>query len=316
MSVNRSYIFWGLVLVGAGVLALFDQVGQLDKFSSQTWMMVFAGVSLAALVAFGLSGWKQWGWLFPAGIFGGLAVIVGLDQAGVDGSAVGAPLFFGLMLPFAAAYLLDRQHNWWALIPGGVMLFLALATLLGDLSSDEWIGSLFLFMLAGSFLIVYLRDHKKLWALITAYVIGVVGLAPLMSIGGRDDAWFGPVLLFAIGLPFLYLYFRSPERWWAIIPGGFLILVAVVAALDVTNSIRTEMQGALTGAFVLGGGAAIFAVIWQRHHRDWARIVTLILALLAVAALFTGRYSEIFLPIAVILAGGYLLYTALRPRKV
>ena len=76
------------------------------------------------------------------------------------------------------------------------------------------------------------------------------------------------------------------------------------------------MQDALTGAFVLGGSAAIFTVIWYRHHRDWAKIVALILAFLAVASLFTGRYSEIFLPIAIILAGGYLLYTAMRPRKV
>jgi hypothetical protein len=70
-----------------------------------------------------------WGILL---IGGGLAVTIALATNNVDDAAVGSPLFFGLLLPFAAAYLTDRTKNWWALIPGGVMLFLTLVTLLVD----------------------------------------------------------------------------------------------------------------------------------------------------------------------------------------
>src|SRR5512141_2039306 len=133
MKNNRSGLFWGILLIGGGGLALAQQMGYLDQLPDSIWMWVFGFVSLVAFLSFALSGWKEWGWLFPAGIFGGLAVIVGLSTAGMNNSAVGSPLFLGLLLPFAAAYLLDRQRNWWALIPGGVMLFLALTLLLADI---------------------------------------------------------------------------------------------------------------------------------------------------------------------------------------
>ena len=103
--------------------------------------------SLIGLAAYLTSGWKDWGWLFPAGVFGGLAVIVGLAVSGYENAAIGSPLFFGLLIPFVAAYLTNRANNWWALIPGGVMLFLALVTLLVDNTSGEWVGSLFLFLI-------------------------------------------------------------------------------------------------------------------------------------------------------------------------
>ena len=94
-----------------------------------------------------MTGWTQWGWLFPTGIFGGLALIIALATNHVNSAAVGSPLFFGLLLPFAAAYLTDRTRNWWALIPGGVMLFLALTTLLVDTVGGEWIGAMVLLLI-------------------------------------------------------------------------------------------------------------------------------------------------------------------------
>ena len=316
MNVNKTSLFWGLLLIGAGILALLNRLGMPEDIPA-LWMAYLAGISVLGLIAYGMSGWKSWGWLFPAGISGAFAVIIGLDMAGFHGSAVGSPIFIGLLLPFAAAYLIDQQKNWWALIPGGIMLFLTAATLLGDVSADEWIAALFLFMVAGAFLIVYLRDHKRVWALITAYAVGVVGIAPLSSIGGREAAWLGPVLIFAIALPFLYVYFRSPGRWWAIIPGGVLTLVAVLVTLDVTRVFDIERYDALSTAFLLGGIALIFSVIWLRHQREWAKFVALVLALVAAASYFSGRYTEeIVLPIAIILVGGYLLYTAVQPRKV
>src|SRR6185436_11864633 len=171
-----------------------------------------------------------WGWLFPAGIFGGLAVTMALATSKVDSAAVGSPLFFGLLIPFAAAYLTDRTRNWWALIPGGVMLFLALTTLLVDNVGGEWIGSMFLFLIGLSFLIVYLNNRTRTWALLVAYILGVLGIAPAMASGGGDTAaYFGSVFLFAIALPFFNLYFRSADKWWAIIPAGVMTTLSVIA---------------------------------------------------------------------------------------
>lgn len=313
MNANKSSLFWGILLVGAGAMALLSQLGYLENLAAQAWTGIFAVISLAGFIDFALSGWKQWGWLFPAGIFGGLAITVWFADTGIDNPAIASPLFFGLLIPFAAAYLLDRQHNWWALIPGGVMLFLALTTILADSARGEWIGSLLLFLVAFSFLIVYLTDTRRIWALLVAYATGVIGIAPILAIGGNDAAaWFGPLFLFAVALPFLVVYFRSRERWWAVIPAGILTVLAVVSGIALLGPALSAQQGAYMSALTLGGVALVFAVLWLRHGQLWARVVTLVLAVLAIASVFLVGFSDVFWPVGLLLAGGYLLFTALR----
>lgn len=316
MNVNRSGLFWGVLLIGGGLLALAGQMGYVDALSPQMWMFVFAAISLVALISYALSGWRQWGLLFPAGVFGGLALIIALAEANVDSAAVASPLFFGLLIPFVAAYLSDRTHNWWALIPGGVMLFLALTLLFVDSSGGEWVGALFLFMIALSFLVVYLNNRIRTWALLVAYIVGVLGIAPLMATGGRDAAYFGPVFLFAVALPFFFVYFREPENWWAIIPAGSVATVAVLAALAIAGWIRNATEGGYANALLMGGLAATFAVVWLRHSRPWAKVVTISLALVGVASVLFASYSQIFWPVAIILVGVYLFFTALRRKTV
>jgi hypothetical protein len=316
MNVNRSSLFWGVLLILGGVAALAEQFGYMDRFPDSVWLWVFAALSLVGFAGYFTSGLKDWGWLFPAGVFGGLAVIVWLATSGMNEAAVGSPLFFGLLLPFAAAYLSDRSRNWWALIPGGVMLFLAFVTLGVDAMRGEWIGSLFLFLLAASFLVVYLNNHTRTWALLVAYILCVLGLAPLMASGGETAAYYGSVFLLAVALPFFLLYFRDAKNWWAVIPAGVLTTVAGLAALAIAGWIRSEAQAGYANAILMGGLAVTFAVVWLRDAKLWARAVTIILALLAVVSVFFVSYSEIFGPVALVLAGGYLLFTALRPKPI
>ncbi len=317
MNVNKSSLFWGLLLIIGGGVALAQQFGYMNQLPDSAWMWVFALISLVGLVSYLTSGLKEWGWLFPAGIFGGLAVTVALATNHVSSAAVGSPIFFGLLLPFLAAYLTDRTRNWWALIPGGIMLFLAMVTLLVDNVGGEWIGSLFLFLIALSFFVVYLNNHTRTWALLVAYIMFVLSIAPAMSSGGGDfAAYFGAVFLFAIALPFFVVYFRSPENWWAIIPAGVMTTLTIITTLAIAGWIRNAEQGGYANAILLGGIAVTFAIVWLRNEKAWAKIVMFILAALAVASVFLAAYTEIFWPVAIILAGGYLLYTAMRPKAV
>lgn len=318
MNINRSSLFWGILLIGAGVLALGAQLGYIRDLTATSWTFVFAAISLIAFVSYAMSGWTEWGWLFPAGIFGGLALTITLAANDVGTAAVASPLFIGLLIPFAAAYLTNRAQNWWALIPGGVMLFLTMVTLLVDYTpGDEWIGALLFFMVAISFLLVYLNNREHWWALLVAYITAVIGIAPLMSIGGRNAEYFGSVFLFAVALPFFVLYFRSAENWWAIIPAGAVTVVGVIATLAIAGLINDATSGARVGALLMAGLATTFSVLWLRHGMSWAKIVTILLAVMAVASAFFISYYETFWPVAFILGGLYLLYTALRkPRPV
>ena len=317
MNVNKSSLFWGVLLIGGGGLALAQQMGYLGQLPESVWMGVFALISLGAFLSYMLSGWKDWGWLFPTGVFGGLAVTVALATNNVDSAAVGSPLFFGLLIPFGAAYFTDRTRNWWALIPGALMLFLALTTLLVDNIGGEWIGSLLLFLIGLSFFVVYLNNRSHTWALLVAYIMGVLSIAPAMASGGGDTAaYFGPVFLFAVALPFLILYFRSAEYWWAIIPAGVMTTLAVIAGAAIAGWIRDEAQGGYANAVLMFGLAATFAVVWLRHAREWAKVATIILAAVAVASIFFASYTEIFWPVAIILAGAYLLFSSMRTKPV
>jgi len=315
MKVNRSSLFWGILLIVGGGVALAQQFGFMDQLPDSAWMWVFALVSLVAFVSYATSGLKEWGWLFPAGVFGGLAVTVALATNNVDSAAVGSPIFIGLLIPFVAAYLTDRSRNWWALIPGAVMFFLAMVTLLVDNTSGEWVGSLFLFMIGLSFLVVYLNNRTRTWALLVAYIMGVLSLAPAMASGGGDTAaYFGSVFLFAVALPFFILYFRSEKNWWAIIPAGVMTTLAVIAGAAIAGWIQDGNDGGFANAFLMGGLAATFAVVWLRHAKDWAKVVTFVLAALAVASVFFASFTDIFWPVALILGGAYLLYNAMRPK--
>jgi len=315
MNVNKSGLFWGLLLIIGGGVALAQQFGYMDQLPDSAWMWVFALISLVGLVSYLASGLKEWGWLFPAGIFGGLAVTVALATNNVDSAAVGSPIFFGLLIPFVAAYLTDRARNWWALIPGGIMLFLAMVTLLVDNVGGEWIGSLFLFLIGLSFLIVYLNNRTRTWALLVAYILGVLSIAPAMASGGGDmAAYFGSVFLLAIAVPFFVVYFRSIENWWAIIPAGVMTVLAVIATLGITGLIRNENEGGYANAILMGGLAVTFAIVWLRHAKEWAKVATIVLAALAVASVFFASYTEVYWPVIIILAGAYLLYNSMRPK--
>jgi hypothetical protein len=194
------------------------------------------------------------------------------------------------------------------------MVFLALVTLLVDSVGGEWVGAMFLLLIGLTFMFVFLNNRTRTWALIVAYVFGVLSIAPMLAAGGEMAAYFGPVFLFAVAVPFFVLYFRSLENWWAVIPAGALTVVAIIAAAAIAGYINDERQGGYVNAFMMGGLAATFAVIWLRHAKPWARIVTIVLGALAVGSVFFAASSQIFWPVAIILGGVYLLYTALRPR--
>jgi len=316
MKVHKSSLFWGILLIGLGGFALAQSMGYEVSQEPVFWALVFGGIGLLSLVFYLVDGFKAWGWLFPVGIFGALAFLLAMVANDVDSAAMVAPLFFGIGLPFVVAYFLDRSRNWWALIPAGAMLFFGFMMFIVDNGHDEWIGTLFLFMIALSFFAVYLNDRTRQWALLVAYILFVLSIAPAMaSFGGDVPAYFGSIFLLAVAIPFFIVYFRSSEKnWWAIIPAGVMTTLAIIATLGIAGWIRDTQTGGISNAILMGGLAATFAVIWLRHAKPWAKVVTIVLAVLGVASIFFASYGEFFWPVAFILLGAYLLYIGMRSK--
>lgn len=315
MGKKLSGIFWGVILIASGGIALAQTQGYLNNVKPGIWIGVFAGISILSLMLYFISGIRNWGMLFPAGIFGGLAFLLAMEVNNVDNPAMAAPLFFGIGAPFVVAYFLDRSKNWWALIPAGVMAFVAFVLLVVENMGGEVIGSALFFILAAAFGFVY-ATRRVLWAAIVTYVMVVLGFLPLLAMSSRPEIG-GILVLFAIALPFFIIYFRAPdEKWWALIPAGIMGTAGLMAAIALLLGLPGNgIDARIPNTIMFFGIALTFSVIWLRHHKRWALLVIVLSLFLAVTN--GGIMGEIqkYWPVLVVLAGFYLLYNSLQPRK-
>ena len=313
MYKKLSNIFWGFVLIAAGALALAQNQGYLSNTQPAIWAAVFATISFISLDFYFVAGTQNWGMLFPAGVFGALAFLLATVANGINNSAMVAPLFVGIGAPFIVAYFLDRARNWWALIPAGVMVFLTFVLLAADNLGGEFIGSALFFILAATFVTVYISRRVR-WAIIVAYVMFVLGFMPLLAISPRPELS-GIVVMFAIAIPFFVVYFRAPEqKYWALIPAGVLGAAGLVAAIVLLPGIpRNGYDERIPNAIMALGVAATFAVVGLRHHKRWAVLFSLV-ALVAAAANFSTGNFEKYWPALLVLVGFYLLFNALRTK--
>ena len=128
----------------------------------------------------------------------------------------------------------DQSRIVWGLllVVAGVLFFLQEFQVLG--SAFEYLWVVLMAAGSGAFLWIYFTKHEQWWAVIpglTLLGLTLVGLENILHImpGGN---WTGAVFLGCIGLAFWMVYLRNQEQWWAIIPGGVLVTLALVAGLD------------------------------------------------------------------------------------
>jgi hypothetical protein len=196
----------GLLLIAAGVFYLLQTLG-LFTLSQLVWG-VAAAVGAVVFIVLAVRG-QWWAWI-PGLTLLGVAGLVGLEYA-APGAAKqrGGSLFLGAIgISFWLIYLLKRAH-WWAIIPGGVLLTLAVVAgldQLGGLLS----GGVFFFGLGLTFLLVAIapnpHGHMR-WAFIPAIILVILGA--LLSAGQANATrLIGPIALIAVGGWFLFRTFR------------------------------------------------------------------------------------------------------------
>lgn len=163
------------------------------------------------------------------------------------------------------------------------------------------------------FLYVFLTNRTHWWAIIPGF--GLLGLAALIAL---DQFWprvgdvlGGTIFLGGIGLAFWVIYFLNREHWWAVIPGGVIFTVALIASLD------SLFEGAEMGGVLFLGLGLTFGLLsllpTPQGRMKWALIpaaVLLVMGLLITAA--TTGILEYLWPAALILVGLYLLFRMFR----
>jgi hypothetical protein len=182
-------IIFSVLLISVGVLILLDNLNILPiSLANENWfwLLVFGGAGLAFLAVFLNRPGENWWAIIPSFTFLGLAFVVGefLPRRLED---LGGAVFLGMLgLSFWVIFLVRREH-WWAIIPGGTLVSLAVGIIISTFTGSEVItGALLLLGLGLTFLAVYLRpypgEHRS-WPLYPAAILGTIGLLLFMGQG-------------------------------------------------------------------------------------------------------------------------------------
>jgi len=142
-----------------------------------------------------------------------------------------AGLFVFAALLFFGAFA-RTPAEWWRVIPGWMLLALAVLLVLSTLAVDQrWLGAVVFGGLALAFGHVYLSDRiGRWWALIPGgflFVLGlVIGLSAVLSV-----EWLALLLFGGLGAVFFLIFLLHRRQWWAVLPGGVLVVFAALAAV-------------------------------------------------------------------------------------
>jgi hypothetical protein len=216
---SRSSV-WALSLVLGGVILLLFNFGLLEAYAPWPQAVLAGGCAVAAaafFVAFARHR-QEWWRLLPTWTLAALAsMVLTTVFADVDRALIAAQVFGGLALAFGNIYLLARQERWWAILPGGFMLVLALVVGARPwIATVEMLAALLFGGLGLVFFLLYLLDNRRRqwWALIPGSVLLVFGALALtadsMQEGGFVRWW--PLVLIAAGLLVWAAGRRAPQR--------------------------------------------------------------------------------------------------------
>ncbi len=161
----------------------------------------------------------------------------------------------------------------------------------------------------------YFSRTSNWWRLIPAWTLltlgGMIYLTTVQSLDQRITAgllFVGQALAFA----HIYLLDRT-ERWWAVIPGGFMLVLGGVIALS-SRTMNPDTLG--TTLFVgLGGVFILLYLLGQRTRLWWALIPGVVLVVFGLFLFSVERSQENTLlawwPVVLLLFGLFLGWRAI-----
>jgi hypothetical protein len=160
------------------------------------------------------------------------------------------------------------------------------------------------------FLYMFLTDRTQWWAIIPGFAL--LGLGALIALDeflpSVGDALGAVIFLGGVGLAFWVIYFMNREHWWAIIPGGVMFTLALIAGLE------SVFQGAELGGLLFLGLGVTFGLLYlvptPQGRLKWALIPAAVLLVMGVLITAAATGGLAFLAGATLILVG--LYVILR----
>jgi hypothetical protein len=159
-----------------------------------------------------------------------------------------------------------------------------------------------------AFLLVFLTNRALWWAIIPG--VTLIGLAALIALDQLlptvGEVAGGALFLGAMGLSFWVIYLTNREHWWAVIPGGVLFTLALVAGLS------SVFDGLETGGILFLGLGLTFGLLsvvpTPQGQMKWALIPAAVLSVMGLLVLGAAVSLIGYIwPMALILIGLFLL---------
>lgn len=191
------------------------------------------------------------------------------------------------------------------LIGGGALLLLFEFGLLAPYSP------LVQFILSGAFVLAaviffgtFARTPADWWRVIPGWTLLGLAVVLVLSTLAVDQRWLGATVFFGLAAAFTHVYLLDRgSRWWALIPGGFLLVLGLVIGVSAwVSSIN------VLALLLFGGLGAVFFLLFLLHPRQWWTVIPggVLLVFAALIAAPEGSETSPLLrwwPLLLVLAG-------------
>jgi hypothetical protein len=165
-----------------------------------------------------------------------------------------------------------------------------------------------LFISAGLlFLSNLLKNRSTLWVIFPGFGLSGIGGAIIISdIPGLTQVSHSFLLAF-IGISFWIVYLNNRNHWWAILPGGVMFTLALIAGF------RTLLGIEFGGVFLIGLALTftLLSLLQGNRKMNWPYIPAGILAFFGLLlTTTTGKLANIIGPAALVLIGLIIIFRA------
>jgi len=186
---------------------------------------------------------------------------------------------------------------------GGLLIVFGVMGLFESLIGlTPWVWVAVLALSGLGVLAVYLTDRSEWGFLITTYALWAVAI--LIALAVLDivpDIFIAIYVLVAIALPFLVVYLRNREHWWALIPAYVLLAIGAMLLLTEWNI----LPDAFIATFVLTAIALPFLVVFLRDRANWWALIpayVLLVVGIMVPLLDYNVLTELWIPAYIMFA--------------
>ena len=207
MTARIRSLVWGITLSLGGVLILLFNLGVFDALRPglEYFFAILASLAGLGFLGYYLRDRTQWWPVLPGFTLLGVAVMAFVSTVpGAPRESLTSVLFLALAAAFAVVYIADAR-NWWAIIPGGILLVLGVIILFSSRLTLNQSGVLLFVGIGLVFFLVYLLGPVKRevwWALIPGTALIVSGLFIYVLTEGQEQllAKLWPLILIIGGL--------------------------------------------------------------------------------------------------------------------